>query len=362
MTDVFIDTNFWIYLASGVDPSDPKKKNPGLYYKVIDKLTDLVENGAIMLITTEIVQNEWKKHEEKAQIAVIKAMERRDNRLKGLRAFGKGLSDDAKAKLQEVETELATKLTTEVEEAESYYKAARSLLFDRAVIIPVSKEIKAKCSDWALEKRHPFHEEKSSMADALIFFSAIDYLDRKASSILSSGKYFGQSIFISFNKRDFGDGELFPSLKEVADTVRLQYSVDLSKSVFAMEGAMLTMQEMKELEREILYEEERDFYENADFCRLCDGPETLAIINFEGHLAIENNADGASSDFSEIKTVEVGDCGFCHRDYLRCTNCGSISCTEFDGRIVCEGCGCVYTVVDVSGPGEPEEIRISIEG
>lgn len=64
--------------------------------------------------------------------------------------------------------------------------------------IPTSDKIKLEATDWALEKHAPFHKDKNSIGDAILFLSLMDFLERDSESK-------GILYFVTDNKTDFSE-------------------------------------------------------------------------------------------------------------------------------------------------------------
>lgn len=68
---VFFDSNTWIYLANGFDVFSNKYLE--LHFKVFDILEKRVLDGSLVILTNEIIKEEWGRHQNDAakQIAII---------------------------------------------------------------------------------------------------------------------------------------------------------------------------------------------------------------------------------------------------------------------------------------------------
>lgn len=194
-----------------------------LYSFVLKQLREKVENGDIKLLVPDIILKEWKKHKE-AHIDDLRIQIRASiNAANGLLDY-LGSTDK-----QLFKRDMNKIRTDSINIAESRYLEVCNLIENYSTQIDVSKDSKQKAIDFALAKKLPF-KQKNSMADALIVFSAIEYL--------SNEDYCGKNnaIFASLNYKDFAKGktekdQLHEDLKDEFDSVGLKYESDIFKII-----------------------------------------------------------------------------------------------------------------------------------
>ena len=260
MRYIAIDTNFWIYVASGVSPDDGKR-NPGLYYKIIELLESLIQDQSIEIVVPEVIIQELVSHDEKLRSGIAKTENRKKVRLKEFRSFGKNLNGQDQQLLEELAKRVDESLENDVEIARSYHQRVKDIISSSRKIA-ISDAVKIQCSDWAFKKLPPFHGEKSSMADALIFFSVVEFIDSIKEELPFDDDYiYPESYFVTYNKKDFGEDQFFDGLREIAESRNIHFSTSITDTVFE-----LTKTVNKEIEEELLRKElletEYDYYKN----------------------------------------------------------------------------------------------------
>lgn len=166
MHHVLIDTNIWINLIQG---EGKDRLIPSI--KLVELILEFIEKGNIKILVPELIIKEWQDNFIKADQRVRKL---RDNNLV-----------DERSKL----------LQSSIINAES---ASKENLVSKISTLLDSAKIKNSTSSEILERRNkkkaPFHK-KDSINDAIIYFSAIEYLESQGVDKL---------FFISENHNDFG--------------------------------------------------------------------------------------------------------------------------------------------------------------
>ena len=176
-TYLILDTNWWCFLAEGEHKSN------------LDRLKGKVQNSEIILLTPQTVLNEWENHKERVIKEIKDIIKKGLNTIEGVKHY---LDDNDKASIERVIRNSQNKIEID---AEHRYQEVCNLI-KSSKIIEVSDSVKLKAVDFALAKKAPFGA-KNSMADALIAFSAIEFLRKE--------EYLGKdnAIFVSFNHLDF---------------------------------------------------------------------------------------------------------------------------------------------------------------
>ncbi|HXA03067.1 MAG TPA: PIN domain-containing protein [Cytophagaceae bacterium] len=152
MIYLILDTCTWLNL---LDDSN-KRDNP------IDSIELWVENENIKLLAPEILLKEWENNLARNTDRLKKEWDGFEE--KAIALFGK---DYVKEKINSDVIDYFI---------DKQLKRAEALLKNCSTKIPISDIQRIEATHLAFEKKRPFHKDKSSMADALIFLSMRDYI------------------------------------------------------------------------------------------------------------------------------------------------------------------------------------------
>jgi hypothetical protein len=167
MLHLTFDTNIWIYLLDDCF----KLYNP------IDHLEHWLNENHIGILLPEVVIKEWEDNRSK-QIEV------RRKEMKEF--FYKAEEIYPTAESRNRPAEIDTILNDQ-------FGRIEKLIYQRAVKIEPGVDIYKKIVEWGVLKKAPMHK-KSSLADAMIVFSFLDFAERNPND---------EYIFVSGNKEDF---------------------------------------------------------------------------------------------------------------------------------------------------------------
>lgn len=192
MVKIVVDTCVWLDMAKGADQ-----------HKLLNVIEELIDLGEISFIVPQIVIDEFERNKQRVIEGgtqslssvfsrvneVIKEYgdpEKREGILKGL--------NDMRHKLPSL-TETAAFNISRIEK-----------IIKGAVIIPTSDDVLVKAAQRAIDKKAPFHinksgdapKNKNNMADAVIMETYANCINGKK----SKGELFA---FVTHNKSDFGD-------------------------------------------------------------------------------------------------------------------------------------------------------------
>jgi PIN domain len=161
------DTNIWIYLLDDCYKS----------YNPVDHLEHWLNENHIGILLPQVVIEEWERNRDN-EIHVRK---------KTLREFFYQAEEIyPTAESRNRPSEIDAILTDQ-------FGRIEKLIYERAIRINPPEHIYKKIVDWGVLKKAPMHK-KSSLADAMIVFSFIDFVEKNAND---------EFIFISGNKKDF---------------------------------------------------------------------------------------------------------------------------------------------------------------
>lgn len=250
MTYLILDTNIWIYLLT----NQLESNSPDLHFKVLHALKQAVTGRKIAILVNSQIHTEWENNKDKAanQGEKQKLSNKLKNNLKTVQEIKSTLNEGDKLKMDKLFQIYSNAIKQKIEQNDSHIQAVNEFLKYQTQEIPITETIKARASDMAVAKKAPFIGDKSnSMADALIFLSAIEYL--KIQEV--DGKY-PNSFFISANKGDFcqsdKDERLHEDLRPLAADVNMSFSIRLPKILKEI-GINFSDNEVTEIEADINY-------------------------------------------------------------------------------------------------------------
>lgn len=185
MFHVLIDTSVWLDLAQ-----DPKQA------PLIGSLEAMIKAKLMALVVPRIVLTEFQKNRERVAERAKKSLSSQFNQVK--EAIRKSESDGRKKdQMLEYLSDVGHKIPLMGGMATTTLSRIEALL-NTAPPIEASNAIKVRASDRALNGKAPcHHENKNSMADAVLFET---YLD-----CMKAGKRKDRFAFVTHNKHDFSD-------------------------------------------------------------------------------------------------------------------------------------------------------------
>lgn len=373
-----LDTNTWIYLANGTEPS-----------RILRFLKEQVDKGRIVIIAPETVIQEWNANKEKAVAGGgLKHFEDAENAMKKLLQLlgpngthgefdflleDKPSTDD---KFQDVFDAVRKKKGDIKDAIDENIKLIDDLLaHQKTVRIPLNDTVKLKSSDFALGKKAPFLK-KNSFADAVIVFGFIDYVEEKK---IEGAK------FVTYNVEDFcekkeGKKFLHPDLEPEFIRSKSEFYTVVGKAINSIEKIISEAELQRVMELQDLY----DF--QTENCQVCDGrhgmgnkveidhteplvDERTNVITKDPNQFFMNMEDGSSqlpssNSVESYYTVEVGECEWCGTEHFGCPECGElipILDGQYNEEIECYGCDLKFRVslkVDRKGMIEDREFVI----
>lgn len=373
MVYLILDTNVWFYLANSYNPKN-KDFDDGLHFRLVEILSELVDKGEVVILTNEIIIEEWNRNKEVAKNLIQKYRKSLEGNKGHFSNIKKFLEEDYKVALDTIFVNYSKNLNLVIENNEKHIAQVEDLLLNKTEKIEITQEIKARAADRAIKKIAPFKGDKSnSMADAVILLSAIEFL--KKVSIFppwygdeEDFHVFPNSIFVTINKGDFAnpenENEIHPELKSVLEEAEVEYEANIGRALNAIKEELINRKELEQIEREM----EEEYWKNLDYCELCfpDPEKTFVnnIIHFSNPTFIENELiefhdpnqiklfdlnmvekKGVEKlKKSSINTIQFGNCTWCNAEYIKCQYCGTVNHAESleENKLHCEGCGLTY--------------------
>lgn len=386
---ITIDTNTWIYLANGTEPS-----------RLLHYLKEQVDKGCIILLMPRRIITEWDNGSDIEKLNTGNA----DKEKQGARKFLLDAGDKLKKVKMLLEPEAGNKnsqqyttkekqellqLIEHFQSKEAQFKIIVDevikenaelidglLHHESTIIIDPSDEVRLKASRYAEEKKAPFIN-KNSMADGLIVLSFLDYV--KSNGI--EGAY-----FVTYNKDDFcdkiGRDKIHPDLKTDFDDTKSVFHTKISAilpliatSTNKYEQTIAFAQALDFLPSltELITEEESELIDSIqedieiEFCRVCietNGHSNEVYFSHTPHELFDERAPAGFFNKQQLKLnlsavksafnkpqyfneIIVGYCNWCGSEHFKCPACDSINPLwegEYDVRKECDGCGLPFEV------------------
>lgn len=249
---IFLDTCVLIDMLSVKD------------FAIINELLQLVESEKICLVIPKQVEYEWHKNKKTNENQWIKSIQ---SQLQNIDKIGHFFDESDRDGIKGI----LNKYNCDDECKEMFTRNISKLdnLIEKSVVYDPSYSSYMKTVEYGLGKKAPFIN-KNSTADALIFFTALEYLKNIVDSNIKN------KIFVSSNISDFcqkKDSRFFhPDLKIEADKYELIFSKNLGLVLNEyVEENMITEEEI------IALEENSRYFGISPFCpncgRKCNGSE-----------------------------------------------------------------------------------------
>jgi hypothetical protein len=356
MHHIALDTNTWIYLANGTEPS-----------KLLRFIEEESEKGNVKVLVPKIVIDEWNRNKDHAvkQGAlkhfrdVVEAMDRILKLLgnKGEKDILGFLLEDKNQdyfkdfieKFKEQRKEVEDAITENIDTIDHLFKD------QKIQVIEISDAIMLKCGNYALNKKAPFIK-KNSFADALIVFSFLDY-------VLTQN--IEGAMFITYNTEDFCEKKdakklLHPDLMPEFEKSKSKFYHIVGEALATIKKDIITKEELQLIKE--LQEEQED---NSERCLVCEEDDRYSMVYFKevdlyderapepkkqitNQLPLPNLAVKKEVVIPEAKFYTgllVGDCDYCASEHFICVECTSLNVIydhEYGEEKQCDGCDLIY--------------------
>jgi hypothetical protein len=245
------DSNIWIY---SLDESWQIENQ-------LDYLEPWIQNEEVKLLLPKMIIDEWEKH-EKEQV---------NEREKKLKDF-----------FEMAEEILPSAFFSEYKDPsnqkkiiDNQLKRAKEIILN-SEIIPGYLEVKQRVIDDGIAKKAPLHK-KSSIADAIIVFSLIQY------ARLNPGNHY---FFISNNTDDFyqkvnGKREIHQDLKSDFDNYNIQAFTTLNHLIYFLQSAhgLKIDDNIKQIRKERIRNKIKEKVYNPEYDKLTESGESSYIQN-----------------------------------------------------------------------------------
>lgn len=208
MAKLILDTSTWIDLAK------PRTE------EVLTELEYQVDQKMTILLTCDIIVKEWKNNKQRVFQEVIDSLK---THAKSALKMSELLPDDEKRTLTKI-IEKYTKIQTDQERlAELFFQRVEKLLKESETY-EIFDEMKIEMADRALTKQAPFHNSRNNMADALIYFGAVEHVNLY--NIFAT-----DLIFVSSNYKEFSDPTDFLKLHPELQHENVHFHNNLAKAL-----------------------------------------------------------------------------------------------------------------------------------
>lgn len=351
MVNLVLDTNAWIYLANGFNPENQKNEEEN-HFLLAEWLRVRIEEKKCRIFSNYIVKKEWTRNKSvcsqlitkyEAQIAILQ------NLLKKRRSSIDFLEFSGNTK-KEVEV-----LQEKINKNKKHIGLIENIL-EQSLDIPISDQQKVIVTEWAIDKKPPFHHKNNSVGDALIFLSTVDFFYFNNEEL-----YIKNTVFVSSNTSDYalkaGDKVLHPDLDSMLKDKPVIFETNLARALQCGDEIIAAYQRFLD-------------YFNRDViaCLIeCKGVSyNLAEVEFVDKLIIEENEQsipynplqvrlsfGQQFDLSneellllgqdDQKVVDIGTCTFCRAIHVRC--CCGVEHASYHDEISC-GCGREFLIAN----------------
>lgn len=216
----------------------------------------------------------------------------------------------------------------------NHIKEVEEFLKKECIEIPISDKVMKKISTFAMEKSvAPFLSDKNNFPDAVILYSAVEYLDDKL--LIDESR----AIFVSNNYKDFASKKnkdtFHPDIKNEIGDLELTYERHLTRLIGLSEDLQEDIEYFLELKREIMAESH--FYCQSPFCQVDEYYHSEGYFNakirfselgeeFEdpSQLKLFPLQKLNAVDDSHIKSVDIGECSRCQTTHICCPECDSL--------------------------------------
>lgn len=184
MASIIIDSCSWAQL------SKPK------FAHILTKLNKLVEEHLVEILVNDILIDEWDRNKERYFQEIISTIKEWSIAAIKIKPF---LPEKEAIQLDNILSKYISHEESKIQLATEHFNKVENLL-KLSTYIRITDELKFKMVEKAVAGEAPFHNSKNNMADALIIFSAIDWVNKN--------KLIQQDLlFVSHNYKEFAKGK-----------------------------------------------------------------------------------------------------------------------------------------------------------
>jgi hypothetical protein len=223
MAKLILDTSTWLDLAK------PRIE------EVLIELESQVNDGITVLLTCDIIIEEWHRNKTRVLHDVITSIR---SHAKSAMKMADFLPDEDGSKLRII-IEKYTQIQAEQERlAEMFFNRVESLI-NKSEVFKIEDRIKLDMANRALTKQAPFHNSKNNMADAMLYFGAVEH-------VAYTTQIASDLIFVTSNYREFSDPADFTKIHPDLHKGNVHFSNNLAQALKMRKDAIDLLDEYHE--------------------------------------------------------------------------------------------------------------------
>lgn len=223
MAKLILDTSTWLDIAK------PRVE------EILVELEEQVQQGVTVLLTCDIIIQEWHRNKVRVLDDVVASIR---SHAKSALKMAELLPDEEKRTLIDI-TEKYTRIQAKQEQlAEKFFARVENLL-NRSEVFNIGDDIKVDMANRALAKQAPFHNSKNNMADALLYFGAINH-------VVKNNAITADLIFVTSNHKEFSDPTDFTKIHPDLFKGNVHFSINLAQALKMRKESIDLMDEYQE--------------------------------------------------------------------------------------------------------------------
>ena len=182
MAKLILDTCTWLDLAKPT------------IEEVLIELEEQVKDNITVLLTCDIIVKEWGRNKKRVLQDVIASIR---SHAKSALKMAELLPESDKKELEKLIKKYTNCHPDQERLAEVFFNRVEKLIMG-SELFKIEDKLKIEMANRALTRQAPFHNSKNNMADALLYFGAIEHV-KKENQIATD------LIFVTSNTHEFSD-------------------------------------------------------------------------------------------------------------------------------------------------------------
>lgn len=223
MAKLILDTSTWLDLAK------PRIE------EVLIELEEQVKDGITVLLTCDIILEEWERNKPRVLQEVVASIR---SHAKSALKMAELLPETDKQELERI-IDKYTKIQVDQEKlAEVFFNRVEKLIRG-SELFKIEDKLKLDMANRALTKQAPFHNSKNNMADALLYFGAVEH-------VIKENQIATDLIFVTSNHKEFSDPSDLTKIHPDLDKWNVHFSNNLAQALKMRKAAIDLMDEYHE--------------------------------------------------------------------------------------------------------------------